>query len=183
MKLDLSLDLQKGPFEKDAALAFDITEVKVGGEARKVSGPDEVTVHISYDGAHLSVGGTCEGTVTYPCDRCLKDTPVPFEADISLDFPVSDGRLVQTADDPEDFVEDGRIIDLSAVISEELLIGKPEKVLCRPDCKGICPVCGQNLNEGSCNCESFVPDPRMAQFQDVFKKFKEVEEDVDLSQE
>lgn len=175
MKLDVSLDLAKGPFEKDAALAFDLTEVTVSGEARKVEGPEEVLFHVVYDGGHLSVDGRCDCRVTYPCDRCLKETAVPCIADISLDFPVADGRIQVTADDPEDFVENGRIIDLSAVLSEELLIGKPEKVLCRPDCKGLCPICGQDLNEGSCNCEKYVPDPRMQAFQDVFKNFKEVE--------
>ncbi len=175
MKLDVSLDLAKGPFEKELAVPFDVAEVTVAGEARKVEGPEEVSLHLVFDGSHLSVDGGCDCSVTYPCDRCLTDTVVDSPVEISLDFPVSDGHIQVTPDDPEDFVENGHIIDISAVIAEELLIGKPGKVLCRPDCKGICPVCGQNLNEGTCNCDRTVPDPRMQQFQDVFKKFKEVE--------
>ena len=48
------------------------------------------------------------------------------------------------------------------------------KVLCSEDCKGICNVCGQNLNEGTCDCEDTGLDPRMSVIRDVFKNFKEV---------
>ncbi|MDD6168654.1 MAG: DUF177 domain-containing protein, partial [Lachnospiraceae bacterium] len=54
------------------------------------------------------------------------------------------------------------------------LVNWPAKVLCKPDCKGICPKCGTNLNLETCDCEQGELDPRMAAFQDVFNKFKEV---------
>ena len=44
----------------------------------------------------------------------------------------------------------------------------------RPDCKGLCPVCGKDLNTGACGCDTFVPDPRMAAIMDVFNANKEV---------
>ena len=56
----------------------------------------------------------------------------------------------------------------------EILIGWPTKVLCSEDCKGICNVCGQNLNMGTCNCEDTALDPRMSVVRDLFKNFKEV---------
>ena len=48
------------------------------------------------------------------------------------------------------------------------------KVLCKDNCKGICSRCGANLNKGDCGCDTWVPDPRMAAIQDIFKQFKEV---------
>ena len=45
---------------------------------------------------------------------------------------------------------------------------------CKEDCKGLCPVCGTNLNEKECGCDRTVADPRMAAIQDIFKNFKEV---------
>ena len=175
MKLDLFEDLQKGPFEKDFALPFDLTETVISGQKHAVSGPEGISVHGKYDGSRLSLTGACDLTVTWPCDRCLSDTDVSLSAEIDLDFPVSDGRISSDPEDPEPYLENGHVIDLARVLSEEILLKRPEKVLCRPDCKGLCPVCGQNLNEGSCSCDKTVPDPRMAQIQDVFKKFKEVE--------
>jgi len=48
------------------------------------------------------------------------------------------------------------------------------KILCREDCKGVCPVCGQNRNERDCGCDTFVPDPRMAAINTIFHGNKEV---------
>ena len=56
-----------------------------------------------------------------------------------------------------------------------LTFNMPTKILCKPDCKGICKVCGKNLNEGDCGCDQFVPDPRMAAIKDIYDAFnKEV---------
>ena len=49
------------------------------------------------------------------------------------------------------------------------------KFLCRPDCKGLCSVCGKDLNEGACGCDTFVPDPRLAAIRDILNGDKEVE--------
>ena len=69
---------------------------------------------------------------------------------------------------------DGYHLDVEQLLYNEILVGWPMKVLCSEDCKGICSVCGQNLNEGSCDCEDTSLDPRMSVIRDVFKNFKEV---------
>jgi uncharacterized protein len=66
------------------------------------------------------------------------------------------------------------VLDVDRLLFNEILVNWPEKVLCKPDCKGICKTCGTNLNLATCDCEQSELDPRMAQFQDVFNKFKEV---------
>ena len=63
-------------------------------------------------------------------------------------------------------------LDVDKLVYAEILVNWPMRVLCKDDCKGICKVCGMNLNKGTCSCDSFVPDPRMAAFQDIFNKFK-----------
>ena len=65
-------------------------------------------------------------------------------------------------------------LDVETFVHNEILVNWPAKILCREDCRGICPVCGQDLNQGSCGCDTFVPDPRMAVIQDIFNKKKEV---------
>ena len=69
---------------------------------------------------------------------------------------------------------DGYTLDAEMLICNEVLIGWPTKILCSEDCKGICNVCGQNLNQGTCNCEDTCLDPRMSVIRVVFKNFKEV---------
>ena len=56
----------------------------------------------------------------------------------------------------------------------EILMNWPMQVLCKEDCKGLCPSCGANLNLTTCDCDSTDLDPRMAKIRDVFSKFKEV---------
>ena len=69
---------------------------------------------------------------------------------------------------------DGYHLDVEQLLYNEILVGWPMKVLCSEDCKGICSVCGQNLNEGSCDCEDTSLDPRMSVIRDLYKNFKEV---------
>ena len=69
---------------------------------------------------------------------------------------------------------DGYELDVEAFVHDMIIGNWPAKILCREDCKGICPVCGQNRNVRDCGCDSFVPDPRMAVIQDIFNANKEV---------
>jgi len=72
-----------------------------------------------------------------------------------------------------DFIN-GYHLDVDKMLFQEILMCWPEKILCRDDCKGICNVCGQNLNQGSCDCEDTGLDPRMSVVRELFKNFKEV---------
>ena len=69
---------------------------------------------------------------------------------------------------------DGQELDLVDIIEQTLDFKIPASVLCKEDCKGLCPVCGQNLNTKSCDCEDTGLDPRMSVVRDLFKNFKEV---------
>jgi uncharacterized protein len=77
----------------------------------------------------------------------------------------------QSEDMEEQSFLDGNIIDIDEMLYPEIFINLPTKVLCRDDCKGICRVCGKNLNQGECGCDTFVADPRMAAISDIFKNF------------
>ena len=76
-------------------------------------------------------------------------------------------------EEQEAFME-GYSLNIDSLIDNEITTSWPMKVLCRPDCKGLCPVCGKDLNTGACGCDTFVPDPRMAAIMDVFNANKEV---------
>ena len=69
---------------------------------------------------------------------------------------------------------DGYNLDVDRLIFGELLVSIPGKILCREDCKGLCPVCGTNLNVAECGCDRDVLDPRMSVFKDILNNFKEV---------
>ncbi len=105
------------------------------------------------------------------CDRCLKQTETVVESDFERTV-VSPGSETEE-EDARDCM-DAYSLDTEALMQDEISVNWPVKILCREDCKGLCPVCGQNLNEGTCGCDTFVPDPRMAALKDIFESSKEV---------
>jgi uncharacterized protein len=107
-----------------------------------------------------------------PCDRCLKPVSVPIS--LRIDEYLKEEQLTAPeAAEELSFIE-GYVLDTDQLIGNEILINWPMKVLCKEDCKGICKVCGKDLNEGECGCDTFVPDPRMAVIKDIFNADKEV---------
>ena len=113
-------------------------------------------------------------TLAIPCDKCLKDVPTEFEVDISEEIDMKASREDRIKDLDEINYVTGCSLDVDQLVHNEILIHWPLRVLCKENCRGICPKCGMNLNEGTCDCDRFVPDPRMAVISDIFSKFKEV---------
>lgn len=92
------------------------------------------------------------------CDRCL--APYTKSYDIPLEH-----TLVTTLENEEndDFILlDNYQLDLSDLVMADILLELPYKSLCREDCRGLCPMCGKNLNEGLCGCNRKSVDPRLA---------------------
>ena len=121
----------------------------------------------------LLISGETSLKVIIPCDRCLENVPTEFNIRIDRVLKVDNGMLLDDADGDDDFVNENQL-DVDRLIFDEILVNWPAKVLCKDDCKGICLICGQNLNIQDCGCNRHVIDPRMAAFQDVFDQFKEV---------
>ena len=117
--------------------------------------------------------GQTSVAIKIACDRCLK--PVVVTIDVEIDKEIN----LNIVEHDEHMIEeknyiDGYNLDVDKVLLCEILIGWPMKILCCDTCKGVCNVCGLNLNEGTCNCEDTSIDPRMSVIRDVFKNFKEV---------
>ncbi len=104
-------------------------------------------------------------SLSMPCDRCLEPVVIPFSYEV--------GREVDFGDEDQEeepaYLE-GYVLDVDALVRDELFVHMPMKVLCREDCRGICNRCGANLNHGDCGCDRTEPDPRMAAIRDIFKE-------------
>lgn len=96
------------------------------------------------------------------CDRC--NAPVVYH----VDNDVEQKFTTNNSAGEELICIDGNIVDLYPIILEELKINIPMKILCKIDCKGLCNVCGINLNNEQCNCESTDIDPRLSVLKDLF---------------
>ncbi|MEE1314440.1 MAG: DUF177 domain-containing protein [Faecalimonas sp.] len=122
----------------------------------------------------ISIQGCTNLVLEIPCDRCLEPVHVPFALQFTKNVDLQESEDVQRDElDEKNYIE-GYHLDVDQLLCNEILVGWPMKILCSEDCKGICNVCGQNQNTGSCNCEDTSLDPRMSVIRDVFKNFKEV---------
>ncbi len=92
------------------------------------------------------------------CDRCASDMT------LHMSVPM-DHTLVRELNREEDadlyIVLENALLDVEALAAEDLMLDMPSKFLCQEDCKGLCPTCGKNLNDGPCDCAKEV-DPRLA---------------------
>ena len=122
--------------------------------------------------AELTVTRASSGTVLElaldlslagPCFRCLSDAELP------LSLHVREYQATNPGDDEElrtDYLHDTRL-DLSAWARDAVALELPDKILCRPDCAGLCPVCGKDLNEEPHEHEEEAADPRWAALQSL----------------
>jgi len=91
------------------------------------------------------------------CSRCLGDTSCPVAIDFEEEYvPVIDavsGAPVHLSEEDDVFrIGPDFVLDLREALRQYTLISEPAKPLCRPDCAGLCPTCGADLNQGPCNC-------------------------------
>jgi len=114
----------------------------------------------------LYAQGLLRGTVDHICSRCLTDMVQPVSARIAelYHYPP------ETAPPEALKVSDDAHLDLTSVVREDFLLSVPIQALCMPDCKGLCPDCGTNWNEGPCDCPSEEIDPRWAGLADLLKE-------------
>ncbi|MFQ5826320.1 MAG: DUF177 domain-containing protein [Dehalococcoidia bacterium] len=103
--------------------------------------------------------GLLEGKIKAVCSRCLGMFDYPIGLKIQEEFfptldPIRGVRLSppETADDL--IIDENHILDLAETVRQQGVIAMPLKPLCRPDCAGLCPSCGQDLNQGPCSCPS-----------------------------
>ncbi|MBI4168357.1 MAG: DUF177 domain-containing protein [Acidobacteria bacterium] len=120
----------------------------------------------------ISFSGDIETSATLPCSRCLESYPLPLDLHFNLLYTVRPEHATRTESrvDEERVTMtqfDGGRIDLAALLAEQVYLGLPLKPLCRADCRGLCPQCGTNRNQGTCGCqEARAEDPRLL----IFKK-------------
>lgn len=105
----------------------------------------------------LTLRGLLTADMLCRCDRCASEYELRKE--IRLEIPLA--AELQDEENPDIFLIEGDALDLDDVLETSLVLDMESKFLCRPDCAGLCAVCGANLNDGPCNCRN-PNDPRLA---------------------
>ena len=102
--------------------------------------------HYYFSDNAVFVKGTLQGQVLAQCARCLKEVTYPFHIKYDAVF-----KEIPDEESGEYLLADNTI-DLSKVLSDEISLHMPLQLFCSETCKGLCPTCGANLNDGACTC-------------------------------
>ncbi|RDV83616.1 YceD family protein [Ammonifex thiophilus] len=129
-----------------------------GGEELPLLSPVELDLTLTNARSYLWAVGEVAATVELVCSRCLKKFPFLLRGRFEEKF-----RLTAEAEEGEEMPPVEEEIDFTPYVLESLLLALPMKPLCREDCPGLCPHCGQDLNRGPCSCSRTPIDLRWAE--------------------
>lgn len=163
MKLDLK-PVFLGEDEIKIDEEFDLSH-SISADLAAFKHPVHVTANISNKTGIVTMKGIAKVSCITQCDRCLNDINEVFTVDLYHIF-VKD---LEQEDDGSFIVLPDMMLDVEMLIHDDILLQLPYQHLCNENCKGLCPKCGQNLNEGSCSCEEDI-DPRLAVLQQLLKE-------------
>jgi DUF177 domain-containing protein len=161
-----------------------VDEMVAGDRAGyRARGPAHAEAKLERLDRRIRVEGHAKAELTVACGRCLG----PVSLDVPVDFELTlvpagahgdEGRDAKDAntgpsagsfalDNAEEETYSGKVIDLDPILREQLVLALPGYPVCAESCKGLCPVCGANLNDRECGCDRHVPDPRWAGLKNV----------------
>jgi uncharacterized protein len=157
----------------DFAHVYQPDELNPVDERVRLTAPAAVTGKVRLSGNEVFVSGHVDSRAQIECDRCLQPVEAPVSADFTLDYITgSEYESSEVAELTEAemsvAVFDGEGLDVDEIVKEQILLAVPTRMLCREDCKGICPECGIDRNTGECSCGADNIDPRWA----ALKNFK-----------
>lgn len=156
MILDLEPIFNNEGMVKQFDYELDLSEQELNG-SKPFASPVRISGHAGNYTGIVELHATADFTLETACDRCAKPISLPLATKIFHTLVTS---LNDETNDELLLVNELRF-DLDALVSEDIFLDLPSKILCSEDCKGICPKCGADLNAGSCSCEKEV-DPRLA---------------------
>lgn len=167
MQLNLTSYLSDAGRSDQLQVVYEKQDLMLGDTSYPVKGQGEITLTVVNTGKNeVSVKAQGQIEIEASCDRCLK--PVIVKLVIDREEVITEKDITDPQPGDQISFLDGYELDTDVLIEDTCISEMPPKVLCKEDCKGLCLVCGADLNEGDCGCDRFVPDPRMAAFGEAF---------------
>ena len=134
--------------------------------------PVDIDLFIFRSEQKFTFQGKISALVEAECARCLRLFSFPAQAEIKFILDQTEvPDSAETQDDDYQFISKALpTYDLIPRIREALILGLPMRLLCSPNCKGLCPQCGTNLNQQSCNCKMYQIEPRWGKLEQLIKE-------------
>jgi uncharacterized protein len=139
---------------KEISLEKEVEDIDFQGREIKADKPAVIKLHIINTDDSFLITGTIDLKISVKCSRCLEKINLPLN--VELEETISKDRVE---------VGTETVIDIGEELSDNIMVAIPMKTVCDEDCAGLCPSCGQNLNEGDCDCFMHTVDPRLAKLE------------------
>lgn len=152
--IHISHDLFQPSAYKTYDGCFDLKILSTSFDTYSMQKAINYNVTVSNTGDAFYVNGRAAGLAKTQCSRCLNDVELNLHTNIESYFLIEqpqDGDIEQGSE--FEILPVDHNIDLGQIIVKSFLLNIPIKPICKKDCKGLCPNCGQNLNEGACKCK------------------------------
>jgi uncharacterized protein len=155
---------------------FSDQQLKIQNQIQALARPLQSNLKVSLEGDRVSISGEIDFSLRLTCCRCTNE----FQIDVVKSFEaiyLPDPKIDTEGEEIELEYSDLDVgfyrndqIDLTAVLSEQVIFEVPMKPVCKKDCKGLCSICGSDLNQGDCGCSEEPADPRLAPLAELKKK-------------
>ena len=127
---------------------------------------------LAHSDGEVRIRGTLSVRMKAECDRCLGEASFPLNANLDLFYrPMSyiarDEEIEIDEGEAEIGFYEGEGMELEDILREQVLLLLPMQKVCREDCKGICPICGENRNQTVCQCKLETVDDRWKALRDI----------------
>ncbi|HLH30896.1 MAG TPA: DUF177 domain-containing protein [Terriglobia bacterium] len=160
------------------AASFEPGVVEFGPDVRQIA-PLDWSASAERAGAEIRINGTLTTSIECSCSRCLEPARIQITKPFDLFFRERDEEMFDEDAEVELDEEDTRTafftgtkLAIADILREQALLALPMKALCKVDCKGLCPVCGTNLNTGACSCPRQDFSPHMDVLAEIKKRME-----------
>ncbi len=166
MRLGLAQIMDRPGAVVPFSCSVDLSDLQYGA-SHPVTEPVEASGTVSNTAGVLVMSGSIKTCLHGVCDRCAAE----FSREV--EYPIQAVLVEELANEENEdewvFPLEGESADLQDIVRTVFVLNMESKLLCKPDCKGLCCQCGKNLNDGPCSCQK-EPDPRFAALRQLLNK-------------
>ncbi|WDC84034.1 DUF177 domain-containing protein [Caloramator sp. mosi_1] len=162
MKIDVQDLLIGKSVDKDVCEDFSLAKIDFNNNEYTFEGPIHIKGTLSKIEDGVVFKGHILAKVKTVCSRCLDEIVKDLNIEFEEEFRKSQDELGYKIID--------NFIDITKLIEDNILLNVPLKTLCSESCKGLCPVCGTNLNKSTCSCDTQIIDPRLEKLKNFFNR-------------
>ncbi len=164
MKIDVRRFFELVGEREDFEFSLDMSSVEIWSH-KPIPSPVKIEGAVFNRSSIVTLAYKASFNISTFCDRCLS----PFDKELSFSFEYTLVKELQDSDMEGYILVEGDFLDLGELCESDVVLNLPLKFLCRDDCKGLCSVCGKNLNQSECDCLKQEIDPRLAALKGLIK--------------